>query len=229
MFKKIKESEGYNKYKELKSNPQTRAAMSLGLWLLFFIIIIIFTRGIGTSNTKVTKNSVSVRTNNYEYTYQNNDITVFGDFYNNKQIFTILNNKYYYNGENVYKVNSNVLELIKDFDLSILKITPEFIEELTSNLNFTEVGDAKQYLVPLVNFINLYEVDTAVDLSLASNYNVIIQKYYKDNNLYKIEVDLSNYYKINNLKDSGKLIINLYNVNKLNDFTLEYDRMLGVK
>lgn len=229
MFKKIKESEGYNKYKELKANPQTRAAMSLGLWLLFFIIIIIFTRGIETSNTKVTKNSVSVRTNNYEYTYQNNDITVFGDFYNNKQIFTILNNKYYYNGENVYKVNSNVLELIKDFDLSILKITPEFIEELTSNLNFTEVGDAKQYLVPLVNFINLYEVDTAVDLSLASNYNVIIQKYYKDNNLYKIEVDLSNYYKINNLKDSGKLIINLYNVNKLNDFTLEYDRMLGVK
>ena len=230
MFKKIKESEAYKKYKELKANPQTSAIMSLGVWLLLFGIIILFTRGL-TSNSysSVKESTVNTRINSYEYTYKNDDITIFGQSYNNKQVFTILNNKYYYDGENTYIINGNENTVIPNFDLSILKITPSFVEELTSNLNSTQVGDAKQYLVPLTNFINLYEIDTAVDLSLASNYNVIIQKFYKNASLYKIDVDLSNYYNINNMKNSGKLSIYLYNVNKLNNFTLEYDKLIGVK
>ena len=220
MFKKIKESEAYNKYKELKENPQISAAMSLGVWLLLFIIIIVFTRGINSNNSSVKEVNISSKFNNYEYTYKNDDITVFGKYYNKKQVFTILNNKYYYNGENVYIINGEEISIAQDFDLNILKITPSFVEELTSNLDYTEVDGFKQYLVPLVNFINLYDVDTAIDLSVASNYNIIIQKFFKNYNLYKIVIDLSNYYNINNIKNSGKLSIYLYDVNKVNNFTL---------
>ena len=229
MFKRIKESEAYKKYKELRSNSRTSAIMSLGIWLVFFIVIIIFVRGINSGNSSRQINNVNSRLNNYEYTYINNQMTVFGQIYDGKQIFTISNNKYYYNGENVYLVNGKMLELMPNFDLNILKITAKMIDDLTINLDFTQNGEVRQYLVPLVNFINLYEFDVRVDLSEASNYNIIVQKYYDEDDLYKIEVDLSNYYKFNNLNNSGKLIINLYNKNKLNDFTLEYDKMLGVR
>ncbi len=229
MFKRIKELEIYNKYKNLKNDSQASTLASLGLWLIFFIVIIIFTRGISSNKTIDRENKETAEINNYEYTYQNNDITIFGEFYNGKQIFTILNNKYYYDGQSVYMVKGNSLELMPEFNLNILKITLDFVEELTSNITFTENNGIKEYLVPLVNFLNLYEIDTAVDLSEASNYNIIIRKYYDKNNLYKVEVDLSNYYKINSVHDSGQLIINLYNKNKLNNFTLEYDKMLGVK
>ena len=174
-------------------------------------------------------NNNSSKLNNYEYTYINNQLTIFGEKYNDKQIFTILNNKYYYNGKNVYLLKGNLLELVPDFDLSILKITVDMIDNLTDNLNFTENGEFKQYLVPLASFINLYEASATVDLSVANNYNIIIKKYDDNNDLYKVEIDLSNYYKINNLPDSGELTIYLYNKNKLNDFSLEYDRMLGVR
>ena len=229
MFKRIKELEIYNKYKNLKNDSQASTLASLGLWLIFFIVIIIFTRGISSNKTIDRENKETAEINNYEYTYQNNDITIFGEFYNGKQIFTILNNKYYYDGQSVYMVKGNSLELMPEFNLNILKITLDFVEELTSNITFTENNGIKEYLVPLVNFLNLYEIDTAVDLSEASNYNIIIRKYYDKNNLYKEEVVLSNYYKINSVHDSGQLIINLYNKNKLNNFTLEYDKMLGVK
>ncbi len=227
MFKRIKESEFYNKYKDLKSNPQIGTRMSLGLWLLFFIIIVLFTRGINT-NRPYERENVS-KINSYEYTYQNNRGTVFGRFYNGKQVFNILNSKYYYNGENAYIINENKANLALNFNMNVLKIDLYFIDELTNKLDYTEFDNVKQYLVPLANFINLYEVDTAIDLSYASNYNIIVRKYFNDVNLYKIEIDLSNYYMINNLNDDGKLVISLYNVNKLNDFTLEYDRIVGVE
>ena len=225
MFKKIKESEAY---KKLLSNLQVNAIISLGLWLLFFGIIIFFVRGIGSSSTKEEVN-LNSKLYSYEYTYKNNKITIFGKAYHNKQVFTVLNNKYYYNGENVYLLNDREFQMVPNFDLGILKVTPFMINNLTDNSSFTENNGVKQYLVPLVNFINLYEIDTDVDLSAVSNYNIVIRKYYLDSELYKFEIDLTNYYRMNNLDDSGILTINLYNKNKLNDFTLEYDMMLGVR
>ena len=229
MFKKIKEKEAYKKYIELRSNPQTKAIMSLGLWLLFFIIIVIFTRGINSNRVPNYSKSIDKIISSYEYTYQNNKMTIFGRFYNGKQVFSILNSKYYYNGENVYLVNGNALEKVSNFDMNILKITVDFVDKLTNNLSFSENGNVKQYIVPLVNFINLYEIDTAIDLSFANNYNIIIQKFFNDDDLYKIEVDLTNYYNINNINDDGKLIIDLYNKNQIGDFTFDYDRVLGVR
>lgn len=228
MIKKIKESEAYEKFKQLRVNSQTKALMSLGMWLIFFVIIVMFTRGLNNNSPSNIDSKASFKLNNYAYTYTNDKITIFGLKYGDSQLFTISNSKYYYNGQNVYLINGIVASLIADFDLNILKITPEMIDNLTANLDYTENGEIKVYLVPLTNFINLYDIDTDVNLTLASNYNIIIQKYYNNNDLYKIDVDLSNYYMINSLNNDGKLTIDLYNKNKINNFSLEYDNMIGV-
>ena len=227
MFKKIKDNEVYKKFKELRSNPQTKAVMSLALWFIFFIIIILFARS--TSSSSKSNNTANYKKiTSYEYVYKNNKSTIFGMKYNEKQIFNILDKKYYFDGENIYLIVDHSLSLENNFDLGYLKITPSMIEDLTKNINYTQNGEARQYLIPLINFINLYQNDTEIDLSLANNYNIIVNMYYKNNDLYMIKVDLSNYYKFYNLEDDGVLTIDLYNKNKLNNFTLEYEKMLGV-
>ena len=230
MLKKIKESEAYLKFKELRANPQTKALSSLIVWLLFFVIIVVLARGMNGNVTKLPQeNSKYLNISSYEYTYVNDKITIFGERYNDRQLFTINNNKYYYNGNNVYLIMGDRAQYINDFDLNILKIDLNMIDNLTSNLSFNADGEVREYIVPLSNFINLYDIDTPIDLSLANNYNIIIQKFYKDDDLYKIIIDLSNYYLFNNLESSGKLIIYLYNKNRINNFSLEYEKMLGVK
>lgn len=229
MFKRIKELEAYEKFKELRANPKTKALSSLIIWLLFFVIIIIFVRGMnGNANHIPQQNYNNSIITNYEYTYNNGQVVIFGKKYGDKQLFIVSNNKYYYDGNNGYLVNGDSLKIVQEFDLGLLKIDLDMINNLTDRLSFREIGEDREYIVPLVNFINLFEIDTAVDLSLANNYNIIIRKYYKNNDLYKVDIDLSNYYLYNNQSSTGKLTINLYNKNKLNNFSLDYEKMLGV-
>ena len=227
MFKKIKENKAYQKFKELRANPRTRAMMSLGMWLIFFVIVVIFLRSMN-SQTNVPSTSVQEQNdfNSYEFTYQNNDLKVFGMFYDGKMIFNVGANKYYYNG-NVYLVDGHNLVLQEGFDLNVLKITLPMIQNLTSGES-SEIEGGKQYAVPLSNFINLYEVDTEVDLSLAMQYNIVIQVF-ENEEITSVKLDLSNYYSFRGYNDSGILTIDVYNVNKIADVSEEYEKMLGVK
>lgn len=227
MFKKIKENEKYKKYQELRSNPQTKAIISLGFYLVFFLIVILFVKVTTPSyqnSSKKTVNNIS----NYEYTYSNNKGAIFGKKYNDKQLFFVSSLRYYYNGKDTFLIKENNANIIPNFDLNILKIDYKIIDDLTKNLNPSQNDNVKKYIVPLSNFLNLYEIDTEADLTLASNYNIIIDKYYKEDDLYMVKIDLSNYYIFRNIENDGILTIEFYNKNKINDFTLEYDKMLGV-
>lgn len=225
---KLKDSDFYKKYAEYSSNPQTKAVISLGFWLLFFIIIIMFARG--TNNRKIENNGDFIKTsvNSYEYTYTDDENVIYGKVYGNKHLFNMSNHKYYYDGKDVYELNNFDFNKVLDFDISYLRITPKMINDLTENLNYTMDDDAYVYSVPLTNFMNLFSVDVPVNLDEASKYNIVIKKYYLKDKLCMVKLDLSNYYSYVKKDNRGLLTIDFYEQNKVNDFSLEYDGMIGV-
>lgn len=224
MFKKLKDKEVYKKYKEIRSNPKSSARFSLVFWLLFFVIVVFIVRGMGSSSVSTAESTRKI--SKYEYTFTNNSGVVFGICDGKRQVFTILDKKYYYDGDKIYLVNGHELSLVSDFDFGLLKINIEFIDMLTSNITSVTNGDNERYLVPLTRFISLYENDTDVDLSFAESFNVIVDKYYKNGSIYMIKINLDSYYQYKNLESDGLLTIDIYNINRVS--ALEYEKMLGV-
>ena len=229
MFKKIKENPYYQKFKEMRADPKQRSITSLILWFIFFVIIILFARGLTNThanleNTERQKTTLS--DSNYEFTYSNNSGVIFGQVYDDKLEFMYGGNRYYYNGKNVYLIKNQNGTLATNFDLNVLKITPKMISNLISNLTYTANGEAKQYVIPLSRFLNLYEIDVEADLSLANQYNVIVNVYEKDNNIYMYQLDLTNYYIFRGLNNDGILTIDIYD-SEVHDFTKYYDELIG--
>ena len=175
MLKKIKENPYYVKFKEMRANPKLRPITSLIFWLIFFVILIVFVRSLPDNSNYNASSNVNEIVSNYKFTYTNNNLTVFGEIYDDKLDFVIGNSHYYYNGESVYSVKNQSMTLIPNFNLSVLKINPSMINNLIGNLTYSMNGDAKEYAVPLSRFLNLYEVDVEADLSLANQYNIIVK------------------------------------------------------
>lgn len=228
MFKKIKENPYYVKFKEMRADPKLKPITSLILWFIFIVIVVIFVRGtVSTNNTTVkTDNVVNKDVSNYEFTYTNNSGVIFGESYEDKLEFIYSGNRYYYNGKNVYLIKNQNGTLATNFDLNVLKITPKMISNLIGNLTYTANGEAKQYVVPLSRFLNLYEIDVEADLSLANQYNIIVNVYEKDNNIYMYQLDLTNYYNFRGLNNDGILTIDIYD-SEVHDFTKYYDKLIG--
>ena len=229
MLKKIKENPYYQKFKEMRADPKLRPITSLILWFIFFVIVILFARGLTSTRANLESTETQKTTlsdSNYEFTYSNNSGVIFGQTYDDKLEFMYGGNRYYYNGETVYLIQNQQATIMPTFDLNVLKINSKMINNLISNLNYNMDGEAKQYLVPLSNFLNLYEVDVEADLSLANQYNIVINVYENDNGIYMYKLDLTNYYNYRGLNNDGILTIDIYN-SEVNDFTKYYDELVG--
>lgn len=226
MFKKIKENPYYKKFKEMRADPKLRPITSLIFWFIFFAIVVIFVRVTSKPIQTSSLNTASQSLSSYKFTYTNNSGVIYGESYDDKLEFIYGNNRYYYNGSNVYLILNQSVQMVPNFDLDVLKITPDLINNLTSDLTYNMNGDAKEYVVPLSRFINLYEYDTEADLSLANNYNIIIDVYEKNNKAYMYKIDLRNYYVFRGLNNSGILTIDIYDI-KASDFTEFYDKLIG--
>ena len=229
MFKKIKENPHYQKFKEMRADPKLRSLTSLILWFIFFVIVILFARGLTSTRVNMESTETQKTTlsdSNYEFTYSNNSGVIFGQTYDDKLEFMYGGNRYYYNGETVYLIQNQQATIMPTFDLNVLKINSKMINNLVGNLTYNMDGEAKQYLVPLSNFLNLYEVDVEVDLSLANQYNIVINVYENDNGIYMYKLDLTNYYNYRGLNNDGILTIDIYN-SEVNDFTKYYDELVG--
>lgn len=229
MFKKIKGNPYYQKFKEMRADPKLRPITSLILWFIFFVIVILFARGLTSTRANLESTETQKTTlsdSNYEFTYSNNSGVIFGQTYDDKLEFMYGGNRYYYNGETVYLIQNQQATIMTAFDLNVLKINSKMINNLVGNLTYNMDGEAKQYLVPLSNFLNLYEVDVEADLSLANQYNIVINVYENDNGIYMYKLDLTNYYNYRGLNNDGILTIDIYN-SEVNDFTKYYDELVG--
>lgn len=232
MFKRIRESDWYIKFKELWANPKTHAMIVLAFWLIFMVVAIVLVRV--TTNTSVpTQKIEKVATSfasvqNYDFTYKTNDLEINGSYYDDATIF-YLNNKRYYAKDNVYLIDDKVQKL-DNFDLSVLKLNSKVLNNLVSGITPAENNDFKQYIVPLDRFINLYELDTDMDLSKAATYNITVSVYTKDKAINKVILDLSSYYTLKTGTNvSYPVTINYYNVNNVSDFAKGYDKLVEVK
>lgn len=229
MFKKIKENPYYQKFKEMRADPKLRPITSLILWFIFFVIVILFARGLTSTRANLESTETQKTTlsdSNYEFTYSNNSGVIFGQTYDDKLEFMYGGNRYYYNGETVYLIQNQQATIMPAFDLNVLKINSKMINNLIGNLTYNMDGEAKQYLVPLSNFLNLYEVNVEADLSLANQYNIVINVYENENGIYMYKLDLTNYYNYRGLNNDGILTIDIYN-SEVNDFTKYYDELVG--
>jgi len=234
MFKKIKENEKYQKFKELWANEKTHSIIVLGLWLIFFAAVVLFIRATApTPISNDTVNSVSGtsfdKMNNYSFSAISNNLEVNGFVYNDNMEF-ILNNKRYYVSNDVYLIAGDTATK-QEFDLKFLKINAKMLNNLLGGLNGTENESYTQYLVPLDRFINLYEIDTEADLSKAMTYNIIVNVYKNsDGSIKGVILDLTNYniFRFNN-NTPFMVTIYYYNINNISDFTKEYEKMVGGK
>lgn len=230
MFKRIKESEKYQKFQELWANERTHSMIVLGFWFVFLGILILFIKlnsvtSVSPSNVnKMVSNFDSI--NSYDFSYVQGNNELHGSYYDNKMLFVLNNHKYYYN-KNIYLINGDV-SVVQNFDLGWLKINSRMLNNLISGINGTEVADYIQYIVPLDRFINLYEIDTDVDLTKVMGQNIILNVYKKDNSINKIVIDLTSY-RIFRFSDSNPYILSLYfyNLNKVNDFTSDFEKIVG--
>ena len=233
MFKKIKENEKVQKLLELWNNPKTHDITVLMLWLIFILIVIIFVRSMGNNVPKTAKdNNYNVNSfenmKSYDFTYKTDSIEISGQAYDDALLFYLTNKRYYYHN-NLYIIDENKSPVL-NFDLNVLKINSKMLSNLVSNITPTDNENFKQYVVPLDRFINLYEVDTDVDLSKAATYNVIVSVYFANNEINKVVLDLTNYYVLKNQNSSNSLVtIYYYNINNVSDFKKSYDKILEVE
>ena len=237
MFKRIKERVNENEtlqmLKKLWKNEKTHDIAVLLFWLIFIIIVIIFTRGITqtsnipTTNTNNQNATTFENIKSYDFTYKTNGLEINGQTYNEATVF-YLNNKRYYYKNNIYQIDDNPV-LINNYDPSVLKINTIFLNNLVSGIAPLDNQNYKQYIVPLDRFINLYDIDTDINLTKAINYNVPVSVYLTNNVINKVVLDLTNYYTLKTgTNTSYQVTINYYNVNNVSDFSKEYDKLVEV-
>ncbi|MCI9110267.1 MAG: hypothetical protein HFH47_00465 [Bacilli bacterium] len=233
MFKRIKDNEKYQKFKELWANERTRSIITLGFWLIFFAVVVLFIRVTAptpTSNDTVnnTAGTSFDKMSNYSFSASSDNVEINGFVYNDNMEF-ILNNKRYYSNNDVYLINGDKA-VKQEFDLSFLKINAKMLNNLLGELKGTEKDNCTQYLVPLDRFINLYEIDTEADLSKAMNYNVVVNVYKNKDVIKGVTLDLTNY-KLFRFNDNTPFVVTIYyyNINNISDFTKEYEKMVGGK
>ena len=232
MFKRIKESEKLQRFKELWNDPKTHSIMVLVFWLVFMAALIVFVRLTSVPNTSPSNNETKTTSfdsiKNYEFSYVHDSSEVHGSVYDDSIIFVLNSHRYYYN-DDVYLINGDT-GVKQTLDLDWLKINAKMLNNLLGGLTGTDINDYTQYVVPLDRFINLYEIDTDADLTKAMAYNVLLNVYKKDGEINKVVLDMTNY-RIFRFNDNKPYILTLYfyNINEVNDFTKGFDKIVGGK
>ena len=184
--------------KELWKNPKYRSLIILGIYIIFFalIITILGVRDNSSSNdsnviyTDSLKNLYNMTDYEYEYRikYQNsNDVTyniIEGRKENGEDKFT-LNQSINYTivNDNLYVEDGN----INNLDIDIIKLQPKYLYNYLQDSNYNVISNGEEMIKEyVVNNINLLNTEIG-------NINEINIKTYEENNkINKIEIDITN-------------------------------------
>lgn len=231
--------------KELYGNRRYRALFTLGLYAIFFLIVLaIFVSGKSSYNENLDDNKDLTTldkfraVNNYEYYYNVEKVvgtdTIYynieGKRYLNKEVFTIKNdiNGYYIEDNILYVTRDNIKEktLQRPLSVDFTKLKPFNIVDLiklasleSTTSNYSDDTIKNSYLLPVKDFVRLYFNERVED---KDNSFVGINTYEKDGNITKIEMDLTNADKYENyIIDFHKLELNYKNISFVKDFTVD--------
>lgn len=221
MFNKVRENVYIRKFLELWNIPRYRSLLILGLYAIFFMIIIasIKTKNDFSDYSTTQKDAMEEYRimDNYEYiaTITNEDTKILiGKVYKEKQIILFDNDNYYFDGVMYKKDDSYIKIEDKLLEFDVWKMTPLFISNLVEkgSLDYkTEYSDetiSKTYKIDIKEFIKLYFSDDTD----SSNTYISVTIYENQTRVTKVELDLSSIYHM-------KQYANAYDYK----ITLEYD------
>ncbi|NLL44446.1 MAG: hypothetical protein GX247_02105 [Mollicutes bacterium] len=203
----------YIRFKEIYKVPRYRALIILGLYFVFFIFVMAIINSAAKTNVIIDNNNELPITfkkfkemNNYEYTYKieqsiNDEIIYYqgiGKHTLEEETFTIENdvNNYYMENNEFYIIKDDLKEKVDNpLPINLLNLKPnnitDFLLASTLQLMTTDYQSniiINTYLLPIKKFIKLYFNDEVND---EENFiNIITTE--KNNNIIKIEMDLTN-------------------------------------
>lgn len=212
----------FSNFKEIWKNQRYRSIIILGLYFFFFLFIIMSLR---TGNKNRTYQSLNtdntfsysfskIESNNYHFIYNINlndtEIVYEGDKYLNKELFIKsngllkeqfykLDDKYLKNINNVWSKTDNPY-VFNDF-LNILNIK-ELLKIATSDSK-TEFNDKSKMFKYSVSTTSIIKIIEKTNIDISDNPNTITITTDSNNEVVKIELDLSSYiyFKDNNNKN----------------------------
>lgn len=197
--------EFFKTFKIIWDDERGRALIKLGIYLIFIVFVIMYTRDIysKTQTNTSTKTVLEKYMSEKIYTEKikiNNDLyTLTND--NGSIIFEYEDNSYLVNNNVVLKKDDN---MIIDHDIYFWNITPNLIGNLVKNKEtyyVTKYNDGitdKAYKVSLVNFISAFngnETDIKYLEEIPDTEFIIIVNETKDK-INKVSLDLSSYYTL---------------------------------
>lgn len=221
MFERIKENEYIQKFLELWKNPRYRSLIILGMYIIFFTLVI---SSIDTSSNdyeeskKVDVMKEYSMMNNYSSKIiikneleENIDIKVNKNDY----LINYNNENYYYNTVKLYKQNEDNYTRTETniLDFEVWKFTPKFISDLIEKGTFnskTEYADgtiANTYLVKIEDFIKSYYNNENIDIRTFE-----ITVYQNEKQVNKVVLNLTNIYNMEQFSNNYDYIV-----------TIEYD------
>lgn len=229
MKREKKEHNGlFKRIREYWKIPRYRALIKLGLYIFFFVIVLLYIRIMNLLSTRVESTPevnamVTFATmDNYEYYYEINSgissYTISGIRYGNQDNFRIGNDSFYVENNVIYSVDG-LKDITNIIPIDLVLLRPErmyqFLQSSTdANKIEYQNGESKvTYIIPVTEFniIFLQEIDL-------SNTDVVeVTTYEKNHQIYKLD-------------------LNIYNLMKLLDPTLEsysiqitYDNINNIK
>lgn len=218
-MKKIKDKINITKLKEMWKDKKGRAKIELSLYLIFFIVIVVFTRvsssSIGNSNNS---NNVEVSSfinelkDNYEYDM---NITINNDTYNyhgillgNNSSIEVKSNdidKYY------YIMNNKYYEL-DDNGNYILTTTDDVYPYI--NYIYLNINNIKNFINNSVKEDNIYKIKISDIILNSTSTDSIIISVNESNK--SIEIDYTNLLKIDNDSvNKANVVITFSNINNI--------------
>lgn len=214
--------------KKVWKNPRARGGIVLGAYFLFFLFIIISLRSSSTNNRteiELTGNLEfsleKIKQNNYHYLYNirynDSNVSYEGDRYDQKELFTKTNNQeieifYNYGGTYLKNIN-NVWSKIENPYLYSQFREIQNIEEILENAyneSKTEYSDKRMVYTYKITTNSIVKIIDKKNIDIADIPNTLILTTNSNQEVEKVEMDLSSYVSYKYYKNEGLKITIIY-------------------
>lgn len=211
----MKLKEYWDLFKEAWKDSRKRAIIKLGLYIIFFMIVILMIKT-SDNNYVVDNNTTKNDYSNYNFNlnFNSNDI-INGTYDNNIIKYNYLNQIYYINDNMTYQMINNELLVTDNYSIHISRL---LINELDNYLSEseeiykTEFSDGrikKGYEIEIEDFAYLYDNKEILD---KNKLNISVT--YLNDEINEIEYDLTQYFKnYYNIQDNYIIKLSFNNFN----------------
>ncbi len=220
----MKVKDFFKTLKETWKNPKGKALIKLCLYFLFMFSVIIFVNISSLNKPRKIIHDEYKKNNNDNYEYleiiniNNKNFNIEGIRYKNKENIKIIELNKEINIENNTILNESILENSLLNNLNFLNFQLDKIENIltqkqnSKSITYNDGSKKTEYLLN-TSELNLFKDNITVD------YKIV--KYEKNNDIIKLEIDVTNLYKaINKNINTSLITIEYKNIGNISDFNI---------